>query len=140
MAAIVDKSRSVDGVNTSLVDVGYVSVGMDDGFQQCNCSTPQGPYPHSLHNVTCSVNDCRAGRCTWHNQTDGSPMIDTIRFPDLKALVAHAHALKLAIGFYLNTCICMEKVNQFLHFSNFLINTTPAVLHLLIENVISTKF
>jgi len=77
----------LQGVATSLRDVGYLSVGMDDGFQKCNCSSPQGPYPHSLTNVTCSVNDCRAGRCTWHNQTDGTPMIDTIRFPDLKGLV-----------------------------------------------------
>lgn len=109
MHAFVDKSRSVGGVPKSLADVGYLSVGMDDGFQRCNCSTPQGPFPHSLTNVSCSVNDCRQGRCTWHNQTDGTPMIDEIRFPDLKGLVQYAHSLALQIGFYLNTCICMEK-------------------------------
>lgn len=109
MHAFVDKSRLVDGKPTSLLDIGYLSVGMDDGFQRCNCSSPQGPYPHSLTNVSCSVNDCRAGRCTWHNQSDGTPMIDTVRFPDLKGLVAYGHSLGLAMGFYLNTCICMEK-------------------------------
>jgi hypothetical protein len=36
-------------------------------------------------------------------------MIDTIRFPDLKALVEYGHSLSLQVGFYLNTCICMEK-------------------------------
>ena len=36
-------------------------------------------------------------------------MIDTIRFPDLKGLVAYGHSLALQVGFYLNTCICMEK-------------------------------
>eukprot|EP00040_Diaphanoeca_grandis_P020089 m.106639 g.106639 ORF g.106639 m.106639 type:complete len:720 (-) comp27740_c0_seq2:207-2366(-) len=109
MHALTDLSRLVDGSPTSLLDIGYISVGMDDGFQQCNCSTPQGPYPHSLSNVSCSVNDCRAGRCTWHNQSDGTPMIDTLRFPNLKGLVAYGHALRLSVGFYLNTCICMEK-------------------------------
>ena len=34
MAAFVDKSRKVDGISTSLLDVGYLSVGMDDGFQR----------------------------------------------------------------------------------------------------------
>ena len=109
MHAFTDKSRMVDGKPTSLAEVGYLSVGMDDGYQRCNCSSPQGPYPHSLTNETCSVNDCRGGKCTWHNQTDGTPMIDTIRFPDLKGLVAYGHSLALQVGFYLNTCICMEK-------------------------------
>ena len=36
-------------------------------------------------------------------------MVDLLRFPDLKGLVAYGHALTLQVGFYLNTCICMEK-------------------------------
>jgi hypothetical protein len=56
-----------------------------------------------------SANACRDGRCTWHNQTDGTPMIDTLKFPDLKGLVAYGHSLSLQVGFYLNNCICMEK-------------------------------
>jgi hypothetical protein len=52
-----------------------------------------GPFPHSLTNESCSVNDCRGGQCTWHNQSDGTPMIDTIRFPDLKGLVDYGHSL-----------------------------------------------
>ena len=36
-------------------------------------------------------------------------MVDTLRFPDLKGLVAYGHSLMLQVGFYLNTCICMEK-------------------------------
>lgn len=43
MAAFTDKSRDgADGTPTSLREIGYVSVGMDDGWQQCNCSTQQG--------------------------------------------------------------------------------------------------
>eukprot|EP00756_Hemistasia_phaeocysticola_P048504 Hpha_TRINITY_DN22926_c0_g1::TRINITY_DN22926_c0_g1_i1::g.154059::m.154059/K07407/E3.2.1.22B, galA, rafA; alpha-galactosidase len=117
--ALVDKSRMIDGTATSLAEVGYKSIGMDDGYQLCNCSGSHGQndlYPHSLYNVSCSgdnagqaANACRAGRCTWHNQSDGTPMIDTLKFPNLKGLVAHVHALGLQAGFYLNNCICMEK-------------------------------
>ena len=119
MHAFVDKSRSVDGSPTSLAEIGYLSVGMDDGYQLCNCSGSHGQedlYPHSLYNVSCSgdnpgqeANACHDGRCTWHNQSDGRPMIDTLKFPDLKGLVAYGHSLALQVGFYLNNCICMEK-------------------------------
>ena len=69
-------------------------------------------FPHSLYNASCAgvpnsgqqANACAAGRCTWHNQADGTPMIDTLKFPDLKGLVQHGHALQLQVGFYLNNC------------------------------------
>lgn len=61
-----------------------------DGYQLCNCSGSHGQedvFPHSLYNVSCAgipnsgqqANACAAGRCTWHNQSDGSPMIDTLK-------------------------------------------------------------
>ena len=72
MHAFVDKSRSVDGSPTSLAEIGYLSVGMDDGYQLCNCSGSHGQedlYPHSLYNVSCSgdnsgqeANACHDGR------------------------------------------------------------------------------
>ena len=31
-------------------------------------------------------------------------MIDTLKFPDLKGLVAYGHSLSLQVGFYLNNC------------------------------------
>jgi alpha-galactosidase len=108
MHAFTDKSRSVNGVPTSLSEVGYISVGMDDGYQLCNCSGSHGQedtFPHSLYNVSCSggnsgqeANACADGRCTWHNQSDGTPMIDTLKFPDLKGLVAYGHSLALQVG------------------------------------------
>ena len=36
-------------------------------------------------------------------------MVDKLRFPDLAGLVELGHKLGLSVGFYLNTCICMEK-------------------------------
>ena len=37
MAAFVDKTRSVAGISvpSSLREIGYLSVGMDDGYQLC---------------------------------------------------------------------------------------------------------
>ncbi len=46
MHAFVDKSRSVGGVPTSLAEIGYLSVGMDDGYQLCNCSGSHGQNDH----------------------------------------------------------------------------------------------
>jgi hypothetical protein len=107
ISTFVDKSRTVGGVTTSLAEVGYLSIGMDDGYQRCNCSGGHGEndhYPHSSYNVSCSgdnsgeaANACKLGRCTWHNQTDGTPLIDTLKFPDLKGLVAYGHSLSLQV-------------------------------------------
>ena len=45
MAALVDKSRQVDGVPTSLKELGYLSVGMDDGW--C-VDVPSDPFSLSF--------------------------------------------------------------------------------------------
>jgi hypothetical protein len=39
MAAVLDKSRKVNGVPTSLASLGFDWISMDDGWQQCNCSS-----------------------------------------------------------------------------------------------------
>merc|ERR1711871_795357 len=36
MDGMVDKKRSVDGVPTSLCDLGYCDVGLDDNWQKCS--------------------------------------------------------------------------------------------------------
>ena len=41
MHAVLDKSRLVAGKPTSLASLGFDYVSMDDGWQQCNCSTRQ---------------------------------------------------------------------------------------------------
>ena len=40
-AALADRSRLVDGAATSLLDLGYATAGIDDGWQKCN-SGPAG--------------------------------------------------------------------------------------------------
>lgn len=42
MAAIADRSRTVFGRPTSLADLGYVDVGLDDNWQQCGSYGPSG--------------------------------------------------------------------------------------------------
>jgi alpha-galactosidase len=57
-----------DGRNASLVSLGYTRVGIDEGWEKCGAG----------------VNG------SWHDQS-GRPIVDTHLFPDLTALVAHAH-------------------------------------------------
>lgn len=107
MHAVLDKSRSVHGVSTTLASLGYDYISMDDGWQQCNCSTHQDIDPTL---PACSIGDCRGGRCSWHEKPSGTPMVNKHRFPSgMKSLVDYGHSLGLKVGSYLNNCICMDK-------------------------------
>ena len=81
MHAVLDTSRSVQGVSTTLASLGYDYISMDDGWQQCNCSTHQDIDPTL---PSCSIGDCRGGRCSWHDKTSGAPMVNKHRFPRYK--------------------------------------------------------
>lgn len=87
IVAMADRSRMVDGAPTSLHDLGYEFIGLDDGWQACGAG------------VNGSFHDA-AGR----------PLIDTAKFPDMKLMVAAAHARGLKAGWYMNNCICSEHV------------------------------
>ena len=61
--ALRDKSRTVDGVPTSLWDVGYRTAGIDGGYSQCvdketggACSKPNSP--------SCTMHDAHATHTT----------------------------------------------------------------------------
>jgi hypothetical protein len=86
-AALVNRSRHVDGVPTSLLDLGYASAGIDDGWQKCN----SGP-----------------GGVGFHDQK-GYPIVDESKFPDMKAMTAKARSLGLTPGWYGNNCDCKEE-------------------------------
>ncbi|CAK0860653.1 unnamed protein product [Prorocentrum cordatum] len=106
MDAVLDKSRKVDGTRRSLKELGFSWVSMDDGWQQCNCSTRQAIDP-GLPN--CSIGDCRSGHCSWHDKM-GEPLVNSHRFPNgMKSIVDHGHSHGLKVGTYLNNCICMEE-------------------------------
>ena len=84
--ALANRSRLVDGAPTSLLDLGYSSAGIDDGWQKCNA----GPNGVGFH-------DAR-----------GRPIVDTVKFPSMKAMTAKASSLGITPGFYINNCMCKE--------------------------------
>ena len=85
--ALADRSRLVDGVATSLLDLGYASAGIDDGWQKCD----SGPSGVGFHNAS------------------GYPIVDTGKFPDMKRMTAKARALGITPGWYGNNCACKEQ-------------------------------
>jgi len=105
MDAVLDSSRKVNGVPTTLASLGFDWISMDDGWQKCNCST-RGSIDPSL--PTCPV--CKTGGCSWHtpDSEGGKPIVDLHKFPDMKAMVDHGHSLGLKVGSYMNNCVCME--------------------------------
>lgn len=104
MDAVLDKSRLVNGKPTSLAELGFDWISMDDGWQRCNCSVRQDLDP-SL--PKCDGNLCFGGHCSWHDN-QGQPMVRKDRFPDMNKLVDYGHSRQLKVGTYLNTCICNE--------------------------------
>ena len=72
--------------NASLCDIGYCSVGVDEGWENCS-----------------GVNASAGMR---QHDSAGLPLIDHKSFPDTKAMVQEIHALGLAAGWYLNGCQC----------------------------------
>eukprot|EP00039_Didymoeca_costata_P004525 m.73893 g.73893 ORF g.73893 m.73893 type:complete len:418 (+) comp12437_c0_seq2:113-1366(+) len=81
--AISKRSRLVDGEATSLADLGYNSIGIDDCWQ--NCLSPNS-YNHSFHD------------------NNGNPLVDMERFPSLTSLAAKASSLNVMLGWYGNNC------------------------------------
>jgi|EP01044_Picomonas_judraskeda_P017558 hypothetical protein len=115
MDAAVDKSRSVNGVPTSLAELGYDLIAMDDGWQKCNCSTRgdlDGSVPNCPANCMSSQGPGTGGGCSFHSNGSrgpvGTPVVDVRRFPDMEELVKYGHSLGLRVGSYLNNCICAE--------------------------------
>eukprot|EP01064_Diplonema_japonicum_P007857 TRINITY_DN1547_c0_g1_i1.p1 TRINITY_DN1547_c0_g1~~TRINITY_DN1547_c0_g1_i1.p1 ORF type:complete len:432 (+),score=94.57 TRINITY_DN1547_c0_g1_i1:47-1297(+) len=86
MDRMAERKRTVNGVLTSLTDLGYVSCGLDDNWQQCGAG------------VNGSFHD-----------SEGNPIINTARFPDMGKMVDHGHAKGLKVGWYMNNCICKER-------------------------------
>lgn len=91
MDAIVSRTRMVDGVPTSLKDLGYVDVGLDDAWQLCGS---YGDNKYTYHDV------------------NGAPVIDYSKFPNFNALTDHAHSLGLTAGWYGNNCICQDHCDS----------------------------
>mmetsp|Transcript_15586 Transcript_15586/g.33973 ORF Transcript_15586/g.33973 Transcript_15586/m.33973 type:complete len:416 (-) Transcript_15586:252-1499(-) len=76
--------RKVKG--TSLLDLGYGRVGLDDYWQ-----------------------DCGAGINGSFHDAQGHPLINTTAFPNLTAFNSYAHSKGVLTGWYMNNCHCKEE-------------------------------
>ena len=83
MRGMVSRNRTVDGVPTSLRDLGFSDFGLDDAWQRCGS---YGPMNYTFHDA------------------NGRPVIDYNMFPDLLAMTNYAHSLNLTAGWYGNNC------------------------------------
>jgi len=83
--AITSRARLVDGKATSLADLGYGRVGIDDGWQACGTG-----WQGSFH------------------AKDGTPLVNSSTFPDLKALVHYGHSKDVKMGWYSINCHCLD--------------------------------
>jgi alpha-galactosidase len=92
MQALVSRQRQVNGVATSLADLGYGRVGIDDGWQACHTG-----YMGTVTRFNKSF-----------HALDGTPLVNKTRFPNVKALVQHGHKQGLKMGWYTINCICMD--------------------------------
>ena len=96
------RTRTVDNKSTSLADLGYKHAGIDDGWQLCN----SGPGRKGFHNAS------------------GYPIVDTTKFPDMKAFTAFARSHGVTPGWYANNChcadhssVCTRSANEINHLS-----------------------
>lgn len=76
--ALAVRRPTVDGKTASLLELGFDRVGIDAGWNLCT-----------------GVNG------SWHDAS-GHFIIDKSRFPDMKAMTAHAHSQGVKMDFYLN--------------------------------------
>ena len=121
---LVDTSRPIKGkpAGTSLRDLGFNQVGMDEGWAACPSAKtdPETGYSHGRNPLV----DTRAaqprtnvsqpfsiggGKTAMYHRAnaDGSisPVVDKVLFPDMKAMVDKIHGMGLYVGWYLNDCL-----------------------------------
>ena len=91
MNAIATVTRLVDGVPTTLKDLGYTDIGLDDNWQLC------GRYGDLNY--------------TYHD-SNGVPQVNLSRFPDFRAMTDMAHSFGLTAGWYGNNCICRDSCSD----------------------------
>jgi len=82
---MVSRNRSVDGKPTSLCDLGYCSVGLDNNWQK------------------------NAGDKYVYHDNDGNPIVNFDRFPSMANMTALAHSMGLKASWYGNNCENPEK-------------------------------
>jgi hypothetical protein len=99
--ALVDMSRTVNGVPTSLAMLGYATVGLDDCYQAL--LDPSCVYP-GYGEMPVGPAEPAAPKGPPYTQHDdnGRPVVNRTRFPDLLEMTTQIHALGLYAGWYQN--------------------------------------
>ena len=92
--ALVSRARTVDGVPTSLADLGYSDLGLDDAWQKEH----SGPGGVGFHDAA------------------GNPIINKLKFPSMATLVDYIHGRNLTCGWYFNNCISADPSGNLSHF------------------------
>jgi hypothetical protein len=88
----------------SLQDLGYVHAGIDDGWQLCDSFRVMPSNASAFHDA------------------DGHPIVNTTKFPDLKALSSYAESKGILLGWYNNNCICHESGGRIGHSNDTWVN------------------
>jgi hypothetical protein len=105
----------VDGVPTTLAELGYIYAGLDDHWQNCTRICANGSVVPSWLSGDYQCCKNAQGKCDntgshvlpWYDD-DHRPMVDEHRFPDMKGMVAKAHGLGLRAGWYMGNYQCAD--------------------------------
>ena len=101
---------------TSLADLGYIYAGLDDHWQNCTrtCANgtviPSWDMKNGFDYLGCD-NNTGSSVPPWH-APDGTPLVDTHRFPDLRAMTSYAHARGLRAGWYFGNYQCRDAMGR----------------------------
>jgi alpha-galactosidase len=85
-AIVSRKRKNHNGEMTSLADVGFGRVGVDDGWQACGTGV-------------------RLDHTSFH-AWDGTPLINASTFPSLKEMVKYGHAAGVKMGWVRRLSVC----------------------------------
>jgi len=80
IVAMSTSNRLVDGKATSLLDLGYEHVGVDDGWQACFQGRAINGSQKSFHAM------------------NGIPLVNVSKFPNLTDMVAYGHSKQIKMG------------------------------------------
>lgn len=133
MQANMDKlaNRSVPWVTSrypgmSLADLGYKDIGLDDGYMVCIRDAPSAQKQNNPYKA--------------HTRA-GNLIMDTNKFPDMKAMTARAHSLGLTAGWYMGQCICQfdttpgDNIGGFASTEDFVVQDTKLLVEFGFDNL-----
>jgi hypothetical protein len=122
---LVDTARPIKNrpAGSSLRDIGFNQVGMDEGWATCPPAKADpktgrshgrdptvDPRAAKQRTVVAEPFSIGGGKTAMYHRLnpDGksiSPVVDTLLFPDMKGMVDEIHRMGVFVGWYLNDCL-----------------------------------